>query len=242
MMTLEGSRILLVGGTSGIGLAVAQAVVERGATPVVAARDRGSVERALGALPDRAEGATVDLNDGDSVGSLVKQAKTIDHLVYTAGEPLRITMLPDLTADVVLRFWQTRYFGALAVVRALSTAGAIHTTGSIVLTGGIAAHRPGAGWALSASVCGAMDSLGRELAVELAPVRVNVVAPGLTRSPLWDSMPAEDRKAMYDGLAASLPVGRVAEPADVALAYVYAMEQPMATGTSITVDGGAVLV
>jgi NAD(P)-dependent dehydrogenase (short-subunit alcohol dehydrogenase family) len=96
--------------------------------------------------------------------------------------------------------------------------------------------------ALFASVCGAIESLGRELALELAPVRVNVVAPGLTRSPLYDSMPAKDREAMYDGLAASLPVGRVAETADVALAYVYAMEQPMATGTSIAVDGGAVLV
>ncbi len=143
---------------------------------------------------------------------------------------------------MILRFWQTRYFGALAVVRALSTAGAIDATGSIVLTGGIAAHRPGPGWALPAGVCGAMDSLARELALELAPVRVNVVAPGLTRSPLYDSMPAEDREAMYKGLAASLPVGRVAETADVALAYVYAMEQPMATGTSIAVDGGAVLI
>lgn len=241
-MTLEGARILLIGGTSGIGLAVAQAVSERGATPVVASRDRASVERALSALPDRAEGATVDLNDGDSIAALVNQAKTIDHLVYTAGEPLMFTRLPDLTADVVLRFWQTRYFSALAVVRALSMAGAIRATGSIVLTGGNAAYRPGAGWALPAGVCGAMDSLGRELAIELAPVRVNVVAPGLTRSPMYDGMPAEAREAMYKGLAASLPVGRVAEPADVALAYVYAMEQPMATGTSITVDGGAVLV
>jgi NAD(P)-dependent dehydrogenase (short-subunit alcohol dehydrogenase family) len=241
-MTLEGTRILLVGGTSGLGLAIAQAVAERGATPIVASRRRSSVDGALGALPDRAEGATVDLNDGDSIADLVKQAGTIDHLVYTAGEPLRITMLPDLTPDVALRFWETRYFGALAVVRAVSMAGAIRTTGSIVLTGGNAAQRPGAGWALGASVCGAMDSLGRELALELAPVRVNVVAPGITRSPLWESMSAQDQKAMYDQLAASLPVGRVGETSDVALAYIYAMEQPMATGTSIVVDGGAVLV
>jgi NAD(P)-dependent dehydrogenase (short-subunit alcohol dehydrogenase family) len=77
---------------------------------------------------------------------------------------------------------------------------------------------------------GALDALTRQLALELAPTRVNLVAPGVTQSPLWAGMSAEDQQAMYDGIAASLPAGRVGTPSDVALAYLYAMEQPMATG------------
>jgi NAD(P)-dependent dehydrogenase (short-subunit alcohol dehydrogenase family) len=87
-----------------------------------------------------------------------------------------------------------------------------------------------------------MDALTRELALELAPIRVNAVAPGVTRSPLWSSMSDDDEQSMYASVGAALPVGRIGEMHDVALAYVYAMEQEMATGTIITVDGGAVLV
>ena len=241
-MTLDGARILLVGGTSGLGLAVAQAAAERGATPIVASRNPASVARALDTLPERAEGATVDLADTGSIARLVEHAGPIDHLVYTAGEPLQLTMLPDLTQEIARSFWETRYFGALGVVRAITVSGAVREGGSIVLTGGNAGQRPGPGWSLGASVCGAMEALTRQLALELAPLRVNLVAPGVTRSPLWAGMSRDDEQALYDGLAATLPAGRVGEPSDVALAYLYAMEQPMATGTSILVDGGAVLV
>jgi len=151
-------------------------------------------------------------------------------------------MLPDVTPEIARRFWETRFIGALSVVRAATLAGAVRDGGSIVLTGGNAAQRPAPGWALAASICGALDALTRQLALELAPVRVNLVAPGVTRSPLWAGMSPGDEQAMYEGLAAALPVGRVGETSDVALAYIYAMEQTMATGTSILVDGGAVLV
>lgn len=241
-MTLDGTRILLVGGSSGLGLAVAQAAAKHGATPIVASRKRASIDRALGVLPDRAEGTTVDVADPGSVARLVEHTGPIDHLVYTAGEPLRLTMLPDLTPEIARSFWETRYLGALGVIRAVTVAGTVRQGGSIVLTGGNAGQRPGPGWSLGASVCGAIDAVTRQLALELAPVRVNAVTPGVTRSPLWAGMSHEDEQAMYDGLAATLPVGRVGEPSDVALAYLYAMEQPMATGTSILVDGGAVLV
>lgn len=241
-MTLDGTRILLVGGTSGLGLAVARAAAERGATPIVASRNPASVDRALGVLPEGAMGATVDLADTASIDRLVEFAGPIDHLVYSAGEPLQLTMLPDLTTETARSFWETRYFSALAVIRAVTGAGSVREGGSIVLTGGNAAQRPAPGWSLGASMTGALDALTRQLALELAPIRVNLVAPGVTQSPLWAGMPAEEQQGMYDGIAASLPVGRVGTPSDVALAYLYAMEQPMATGTSILVDGGAVLV
>ena len=236
-MTLEGTRVLLVGGTSGLGLAVARAVLARGATPIVASRRAASVDRALETLGKGAQGYTVDLAD---VGALAHRVGAVDHLVYSAGEPLELTMLADLTPAVARRFWETRYIGALSTVRAF--AGRLTKGGSIVLTSGNASQRPAPGWALGASVCGAVDALTRQLALELAPIRVNAVAPGVTRSPLWSALPVDQEQAMYDGIGAGLPVGRIGEVDDVALAYLYAMEQPMTTGTILLVDGGAVLV
>ena len=238
-MSISGSRVLIVGGTSGIGLAVAAAVADRGATPIVASRHPASVETALAGLPAAAEGATVDLTDDASIAALLAQHGPFDHLAYTAGEPLELVPVSELTADVARSFFQTRFLGAIAIVRAVAPA--LRTGGSITLTSGTAADRPGAGWALAASVCGAMNALTRALAIELAPLRVNAVAPGVVRTPLWSSMSEPDRNAMYDGVAATVPLGRVAEVEDVALAYVYAMEQVHGTGIVITVDGGTVL-
>jgi NAD(P)-dependent dehydrogenase (short-subunit alcohol dehydrogenase family) len=238
-MTISGSRVLIVGGTSGIGLAIASAVVERGAIPIVASRRQRSVDTALAMLSAGAEGSTVDLTDGASIAELVERHGPFDHVVYTAGEPLALVPLDELTPDVVRSFFETRYVGAVAVVRAVAPV--LRRGGSITLTSGTAAERPGAGWALGASVCGAMNALTRALAVELAPVRVNAVAPGVVRSPLWSSLSERDRNAMYANVADAVPLGRVAEVEDVALAYVYAMEQAHGTGTVITVDGGTVL-
>jgi NAD(P)-dependent dehydrogenase (short-subunit alcohol dehydrogenase family) len=99
-----------------------------------------------------------------------------------------------------------------------------------------------AGWSVSAGVCGAVDSLVRALAVELAPLRVNAVKPGVVRSPLWSNLEPQHQENLYADTAAALPVGRVGEPSDIAAAYVYLMNQQYATGTILTVDGGGVLV
>jgi NAD(P)-dependent dehydrogenase (short-subunit alcohol dehydrogenase family) len=113
--------------------------------------------------------------------------------------------------------------------------------GSITLTTGTAGRRPGPGWAVAASICGAVESLTRALAVELAPIRVNAVAPGVVRSPLWASMAPASREQLYRDTAAAIPAGRVGEPGDIAHAYLYCLTQPFATGSILTVDGGTVL-
>jgi NAD(P)-dependent dehydrogenase (short-subunit alcohol dehydrogenase family) len=94
---------------------------------------------------------------------------------------------------------------------------------------------------VGASICGAVEALTRSLAVELAPLRVNAVAPGVVRSPLWRDMDATDRERMYAAVGATLPAGRVGEVEDVARAYLYCVTQPWTTGTVLAVDGGAVL-
>lgn len=238
-MTLKNATVLVIGGTSGIGLGVATAVADRGATPIVVSRRRSSVDRALAELPAGARGTTVDLTDSGALDRLVAEVGDVDHLVYTAGEPLEMTALAELTSEVVIAFFQTRFIGALSVARVFGPR--LREGGSITLTSGTAAWSPGYG-VLPSSLCGAMNALTTALAVELAPIRVNAVAPGLIRTPLWDAMSEADRQALYEQEAQRVPLGRVGEVADVARAYVYCMEQAFSTGTVVTVEGGTLLV
>jgi NAD(P)-dependent dehydrogenase (short-subunit alcohol dehydrogenase family) len=238
-MSLENARVLVVGGTSGIGLGVARAVADRGATPIVVSRRQSSVDRALAELPDGARGATVDLTDPGALERLVEEVGDVDHLVYTAGESLELAPLTDLTPEVINGFFQTRFIGALSAVRVFGPR--LRAGGSVTLTSGTAAWQPGFG-ALPVSVCGAMNALTTALAVELAPLRVNAVAPGLIRTPLWDAMSDVDRGALYDQESQRVPLSRIGEVEDVARAYVYCMEQTFSTGTVLTVEGGTLLV
>ncbi len=238
-MDLTNARVLIVGGTSGIGFAVASAVADAGGRPIVVSRRRDSVDRALAGLGSGAEGATVDLTDAASVATMVEHVGVIDHLVYTAGEPLSLIHLTDITPDIARSFFDTRYIGAVTTVRAMAPK--IRAGGSITLTSGSAGDRPGAGWALAASICGAINSLTRALAVELAPLRVNAISPGVLRSPLWNGLSEQEREAMYAEVGAGVPLGRVGEVEDVAFAYVYAMTQSYGTGVILPVDGGTVL-
>jgi len=238
-MTLQNTTVLVIGGTSGIGLGVARAAADRGATAIVVSRRRASVDRALADLPAGTRGATVDLTDPGALDRLAAEVGDVDHLVYTAGEPLEMTALAELTPDVVTAFFQTRYLGAVSAVRVFGPR--LRAGGSVTLTSGTAAWNPGYG-VLPSSLCGAMNALTAALAVELAPIRVNAVAPGLIPTPLWDAMSEDDRQALYDEEAQRVPLGRVGEVADVARAYVYCMEQVFSTGTVLTVEGGALLV
>jgi NAD(P)-dependent dehydrogenase (short-subunit alcohol dehydrogenase family) len=147
--------------------------------------------------------------------------------------------LAALDLDKARESFALRFFGALCVIHAAVPH--LQPGGSITLTTGIAGRRPGPGWAVAASICGAVESLTRALAVELAPIRVNAVCPGVVRSPLWDSMGETGREQVYRDSAASTLARRVGEVDDVAHAYLYCLTQPFATGSILTVDGGAAL-
>jgi NAD(P)-dependent dehydrogenase (short-subunit alcohol dehydrogenase family) len=237
-MDLHGQRVVILGGTSGIGLATAKAAARRGAEVTVISRQPASVDRALAELPPGSGGRAADLTDPALVGRLFGDLGDIDHLVFTAGEPLALMDIATLNLDKAREFFNLRYFSALWAVHA--AAPHLQPGGSITLTTGIAGRRPGPGWAVAASICGAVESLTRALAVELAPIRVNAVSPGVVRSPLWASMTEDSREQLYRD-AASIPAGRVGEVDDIAHAYLYCLTEPFATGSILTVDGGAVL-
>src|SRR5262249_27400794 len=158
----------------------------QGAVVTVASSRQSSVDRALTRLPGGSGGRVVDLSDSRAVAALFDELGEFDHLVYSAGEPLTLMPLDTLDLDTARSFFTLRSFGALAAVRAAVPH--LRKDGSITLTTGVAKDRPDPGWAVAASICGAMEALTKALAVELAPIRVNVVSPGVVRSPLWSAM------------------------------------------------------
>jgi NAD(P)-dependent dehydrogenase (short-subunit alcohol dehydrogenase family) len=239
-MDITGQRVVVIGGTSGIGLATARAAAEHGAQVVVVSARQESVERALGQLPPGVTGHAVDVRDTGALDAVFDTIGTFDHLAYTSGEALALTPLAQLDLATARRFFEIRYFGVLAAVGA--AAPRLSPNGSITLTGGSAGPRPLPGWAVAASICGAMEALTRELALELAPVRVNLVRPGVVESPLWSAMSEADRDALYQTTAKAVPVGHTGQVEEIALAYLYCMQQTYATGSIVPVDGGVVLV
>lgn len=239
-MSLKDKRIVLLGGTSGIGLATAQAAAKEGAAVVVVSSRRSNVDKAVASLPKNAEGHAADLSSEDAVRGLFERIGAFDHLAFTAGETLQLGELSATPLEAARQAFKLRFWGAFAAAKYASKL--IRPQGSIVLTTGIASLRPRKGWSVAASLCGAMDALTRALAVELAPVRVNAVSPGVVRTALWDNMPAADREAMYRDIGAALPVGRVGEVCDIAQTYLYLMREGFSTGQVIVVDGGTVLV
>jgi NAD(P)-dependent dehydrogenase (short-subunit alcohol dehydrogenase family) len=237
-MTLKDKRIIVLGGTSGIGLAVAEAAAADGAQVLVASSDNARVKRALATLPASAEGHVLDLSNATAIDAFFNAVGPLDHLVYTAGESLKLSPLAEGDIASARHFFELRYWGAAARWGYRQ----IRTGGSIVFTSGVAGARPGPGWSVAASICGAMEGLTRALAVELAPVRVNIVSPGVVKTPLWREMPDEARESLYASEARRLPVGHVADAQEVAEGYLYLMRQTFVTGQTLVIDGGGLLV
>src|SRR5580658_4211631 len=238
-MSLNGKRVVILGETSGNGLATAKGAQREGAVIAVASSRRERVDRALASLESGAEGHVVDLSDEAQVRKLFEHIGAFDHLVYTAGETLQLETLDAVRLDRARGFVNIRFWGAFMAVKYGSPH--IGVGGSITLTNGVAGLRPRKGRTVVASVCGAMEALTRALAVELAPIRVNAVCPGVARTELWSGMSQSDRAAMYRDIGQKLPVGRVGEADDLAQAYLYLMREGYSTGQVIVVDGGGAL-
>ena len=238
--SFESQRIVILGGTSGIGLATAERAAAEGAAVVVASSHPDRIDPALELLPDTAEGYTVDVRREDEVRDLFGRLGSFDHLAFTAGETLQIGPIAETDLDGARRALDVRLWGAYAAAK--HAVRHLRPGGSIVLSTGVAGARPEPDWTVAASICGALDALTRALAVELAPLRVNAVSPGVVRSNLWREMSDEDRSAMYDSLSEALPVGRVGEVDDIAETFLYLMRNGYSSGTIVTVDGGSVLV
>jgi NAD(P)-dependent dehydrogenase (short-subunit alcohol dehydrogenase family) len=245
MRLLQDKRVIIPGGTSGIGLAVARSALEEGATVVVASRRLEAVEHTreeFSSLPvaSRITAEVLDSANEVAIREFFSGIGPFDHLVYTAGEDMPLGALVDTDIQVARARFEVRYWGAYASVK--YGVGMIRPGGSIVLTSGFSATRPMPRWTSQASIQSAVEGLTRALALELAPIRVNCVSPGLSRTPRWNAMPADVREALYESEERRIPLGRLGTAEELALAYLYFMENTYATGNVISVDGGSALV
>lgn len=237
-MTLTNQRVLVIGGSSGIGLGVARSALERGATVVIAGRSRDRLAGAAAALAERVRIEQLDVTREDEVRDLcaVRQAP-FDHVVITAAHAY-IRPLAELPLDEVRRVLDAKVVAALAVAKYARWP----AKGSLTLTAGINQARPLRGVSAVAAANGALVALGRALAVELAPVRVNVLSPGWVDTPIWDAFGPGEKDRMMAAQATKLLTGKVGTPDELGHAAAFLMENPFVTATVLEVDGGHRLV
>ncbi|WP_309091041.1 SDR family oxidoreductase [Phenylobacterium sp.] len=234
MTTFEGQRVLVIGASSGIGRAAADAFVKAGADVTTASRDRARIEaaaREIGARPE-----VLDILDPAAVEQLFARSDPFDHVVVSAASTSTgsVSGLPleDAYAAMDSKFW-----GAYRVARSAR----ITPTGSLTFVSGFLGQRPSPRSVLQGAINAALEGLARGLALERAPVRVNVVSPGLIDTPLHDRMAPEQRQTVFRDVAARLPVGRVGAAEDVASAILFVAANRFATGSVVTVDGGGTI-
>jgi len=232
---LKGKKVVVVGGSSGIGLATAELAKSEGAEIIIASRNAERLKAAaekigVAAIP-------TDVTSDESVAGLFKNVGPVDHVVVTAAQlrtgPFKTVSMDDVRATMESKFW-----GAWRVARAAD----IRAGGSLTLVSGYLSVRPRPGAAIVGAVNGALESLTRGLALELAPVRVNAVSPGTIDTPIRATMPEAARREMLTKTAAALPVGRVGEGDDIAKQILTFMTLGFATGSVVYIDGGALVV
>lgn len=234
---LEGRHIVIIGGSSGIGFAVAESALAAGAKVHIGSSSAAKIEDALARLGLRASGGVVDTTDEASLAAFFAGLEDIDHLVHSAGDrlPRGLAIGPDFDLSAAQTAMGARFWGPLlAVKHALPK---LSPEASITLTAGLYAHRPSKGSTMSTAIAGAVEHLTRGLAVDLAPVRVNAVTPGLIATEMWAKVPEDARGAMTK----SQPLPRMGFPVEAAEAYLYFMRAGFTTGQVAVVDGGRLL-
>jgi NAD(P)-dependent dehydrogenase (short-subunit alcohol dehydrogenase family) len=229
--SLEEQNVVVVGGSNGIGWAVAELAVKEGAQTFALSR--------TGNAPEGVLGIVADVTDAASLEAAFSKIGLIHHIAYTAWSRQGSPALDKLTSGHLQQTFDAKLFGALQAVRlALPN---LDATASITLTSGQVSRKYGVGSALKGTVNAAVDSAGKHLAKELAPRRVNVISPGVTDTSQWGEPGSAKRLEILERVSNALPVKRVATPEELASAYLFVMTNPFVTGAVFDVDGGGLL-
>jgi len=243
---LHHQNIVVVGGTSGIGYGAAQALLEAGAKITVISSSQEHVNEAVRRLGSpNVKGVVGDVRDESAFVQVLQSLAPVDHIVFSGVDKIIRGKLEELELDEAKHLFGVKFWGAVVVGKAVLKYDIIRRGGSVTLTSGMAAIKPGKGAAVGGALNGAVLSLTKGLASDLAEkrIRVNTVVPGLVQTELWDKLgkTAEEQKEQFEKAARSLPVGFVAKPEDIAEAYLYAIRADYATGSLIEIDGGHIL-
>lgn len=235
---MKNQKIVIIGGSSGIGLETAKQVISLGAEVVIASRSEDKLHKAKEMLGPRAAAYVLDTTDEQQVKSFFEQVGKYDHLVISAAETSGGSFL-QLETDQARKLFENKFWGQYYAAK--YGAPKLSAKGSITLFSGVVAYKPMIGSSTLGAVNAAVSNLGQTLALELAPIRVNVVSPGIIDTPSRSKMPENARNQFYDTVADKLPLKRVGHPEDVAQGVLYLIQNHFVTGTILHVDGGHTL-
>ena len=252
---LHNARVLVLGGTSGIGFCVAEAALEHGAQVCISGSKQPKLDNAVSRLrstyPEKASnihGHLCDLSQPEqlesNISSLLKAAAAdsmIDHIVFTAGDPLNLVPIAEATVESIQKGGNVRFLAPLLLGKLAPKYLSPGPKSSFTLTGGTMSHRPNKGWAIMVAWGSGIEGIMRGLAVDLAPVRVNMVNPGAVHTELFDSIPKESLEGVLQRFKDDTLLGKVGAPEELAEAYIYAMKDHFMTGAILTSDGGRLL-
>ncbi len=231
-------NILFLGGSSGIGLAAAKIVSSYGANIFVVGRNQDRLDRVLVEIPG-SRGKQLDVTKTQQVKSFFDEIGSFDHLLATHGGPLYVK-LSRLDFDAVQQNFHDRFVSMLAIAK--FGVEKVREGGSMVFMGGTTSRRPGPGYAVTGPLNDAVETLTKNLAVELAPVRINLIAAGFVDTPLSQRILGESFQSRAAHLRSTLPIRRVVTAEDVAMTAVQLMASTAITGSIIDLDGGQHLI
>ncbi|WP_246797177.1 SDR family oxidoreductase [Burkholderia perseverans] len=233
---LKGRRVLITGGSSGIGFAVAKRVISVGGSAVLIGRDEAKLATAIHELGAAATAIALDVTDESAVAAALSQFESIDHIVTAAAGSVRGTIV-DLDIEAARALFESKYWGQYYFVK--YGAPRLSARGSITLFSGWISRKPMVGTSTLAAVDAAIEALTRVASLELGPLRINAITPGMIETPLWRSRLSEDeQRAFFATTAETLPVGKSGSADDVAHAIQFFMENGFTTGAVLDVDGG----
>ncbi|KAF8674529.1 Enoyl-(Acyl carrier protein) reductase [Rhizoctonia solani] len=247
---LRGQKVVLIGGSSGVGKSIAVAAVDYGASVVIASSSSDRVQAAVELLKKGAKdpgvsitGQVVEYKNQASLTAFLSQEGPFDHLVITAGRFPGVMRFPhDEIGEAFKGSFDAYYWPLVTAAQHIYKNNLMRPGGSITSTIGTTCDRPLPGWSLLSGPVGAVASVTRGLAVDLKPIRVNSISLGLVDTEIFDTLPGEIKEGIFNSRLEKLPVGHVGLPSEVAEAYIFAMRCTYLNGQIITVDGGSTLV
>jgi NAD(P)-dependent dehydrogenase (short-subunit alcohol dehydrogenase family) len=236
-MSLEKQRVVIIGGSSGIGLATARLLAEAGADVIIAGRQQERVDQALATLEGAVSGEVVDATSREEAQSFFRRVGPFDHLILTLASNVGAGEFRTLDFDMLRQGFETKFWPQL--IAAQISLDFLRKDGSLTIVSAVTGHVAFSGASGFAAVNGALEAMVPTLALELQPLRVNAVSPGGIATPFWSALPDEVREAFYAQSAAITPVKRFGRPEDVAQVIAMLIDNSFMTSTIIDCDGGA---